>query len=328
MILRIGSRLARAPTPRGEVDARFGVPKHAASICSPLFDQQPTLSVNHATPVLRLAHEPATALAVAEPDALLHRSLSREQLGELWPKHVALPNDPDQAAFIRAARARPHSRWRTWSHRILRSWLSDYDVNGLLGMYPMYLLGTPGWQALLQRPSGGRLLDVGAGDGGLTGHLAPLFDSVTTTESSWAMAKRLRRRGYDCHRVDIGETPIDAEFDCVSCLNVLDRTAYPLRLLRALGRACSPDGSLVLASPLPLRAFYYRGPQTLTPPERLFAPGPTWERAAVQLVNAIAEVLPEFELARWSYAPYLSWGDAEQTLYALDACVGVWRRSG
>jgi SAM-dependent methyltransferase len=262
---------------------------------------------------------------VSEPDALLFRSLSPAQLGELWSKHVPLPGDRAQAAFIQSARARPHSRWRTWSHRVLRGWLSDYDVNGLLGMYPMYLLGTSAWRELLQRPSGGTLLDVGAGDGGLTQHIAPLFDAVTTTEASWAMAKRLTRRGYTCVRRDIGETPIEATFDCVTCLNVLDRTAYPLRLLRALGRACRPDGSLVIASPLPLRSFYYRGPRTLTPPERLFAPGPSWERAATQLVNAVAEVLPQFRLVRWTYAPYLSWGDADQTLYTLDDWVGVWQ---
>lgn len=209
---------------------------------------------------------------------------------------------------------------------MLRGWLSDYDVNGLLDMYPMYLLGTPSWQTLLQRPSGGSLLDVGAGDGGLTQHLGPLFDRVTTTEASWAMAKRLRRRGYDCIRGDIGETPLETTFDCVTCLNVLDRTPYPLRLLRALGKTCRAGGQLVLATPLPLRAFYYRGPQTLTPPERLFAPGPSWERAAVQLVAAIQEVLPRFDLRRWSYAPYLSWGDADRTLYTLDAWIGVWER--
>jgi SAM-dependent methyltransferase len=208
---------------------------------------------------------------------------------------------------------------------MLRGWFSDYDVNGLLGMYPMYLLGTPGWRELLQHPTGGKLLDVGAGDGGLTQHLAPLFDTVTTTEASWAMARRLTSRGYTCVRSDIGETPIDSTYDCVTCLNVLDRTAYPLRLLRALGAACSRNGVLVLASPLPLRAFYYCGPQTLTPPERLFAPGPSWERAATQLVNAVTEVLPGFDLERWTHAPYLSWGDADQTLYTLDDWIGIWK---
>lgn len=206
--------------------------------------------------------------------------------------------------------------------------MSDYDVNGLLGMYPMYLLGTESWARLLQQPPRGHLLDVGAGDGGLTRALAPLFDSVTTTESSWAMAKRLRQRGYQCIRADIGETSLDGKYDCVACLNVLDRTPYPLRLLRALGRACAPEGRLVLASPLPLRAFYYRGPRTLTPPERLFAPGPTWERAANQLVKAVSEVLPHFELVAWTYAPYLSWGDADQALYSLDDWVGVWQPRG
>lgn len=193
-------------------------------------------------------------------------------------------------------------------------------------MYPMYLLGTPGWSVLLEGNAGGTLLDVGAGDGGLTRQLAPLFSRITTTESSWAMARRLRNQGYECLARDVGETPVEAQYDCVSCLNVIDRTPYPLRLLRALGTACRPNGSLVVATPLPLRAFYYRGPRTLTPPERLHAPGPTWERAALQLVSAVGEILPGFELERWSQVPYLSWGDSEQRLYTLDDWVGVWRR--
>lgn len=263
---------------------------------------------------------------MTSPAVSISRTLSQGQLGDLWSKHIDLAEDPGRSTFIETARAKPHSRWRTWSHRLLRGWLSDYDVNGLLGMYPMYLLGRDAWAELLQGKTGGSLLDVGAGDGGLTQRLAPLFERVNTTEASWAMARRLRRLGYPCIEGDIGETPPSERYDCVTCLNVLDRTPYPLRLLRSLAQACKPGGVIVIATPLPLRAFYYRGPRTLAPPERLYAPGPTWERAANQLVGAVAETLPRFELLRWTYAPYLSWGDAEKTLYTLDDWVGVWQR--
>ncbi len=208
----------------------------------------------------------------------------------------------------------------------MRRLLSDYDVNGLLDMYPMYLLGSPAWETLLTGQKRGTLLDVGAGDGGLTRYLAPLFREVTTTEASWAMARRLRKRGYECWQQDIGETPLPYTYDCVSCLNVLDRTPYPIRLLQAIGRICAPQGCLLIATPLPLRAFYYSGPRTLTPAERLFAPGPTWERSAQQLVGGISEILPQFELTRWTEAPYLSWGDVDEPLYVLSDWIGVWRR--
>lgn len=264
------------------------------------------------------------------PHSVVKRTLAPAQLGELWLKHVAIADDASQTAFIVGAHTQPHSTWKTRTHRVLRAWLSDYDVNGLLGMYPMFLMSNDGWRSLLQeslpQDARGSLLDVGAGDGGLTQQLAPLFSEVTTTEASWAMARRLRRRGYRCLRQDIGETPLGETFDCVTCLNVLDRTAYPLRLLRALSRLCAPDGCLVLATPLPLRAFYYEGPQTLTPPERLFAPGPTWEHAARQFTDAVNDILSEFELLRWTDMPYLSWGDSEEPLYVLHDFVGVWRR--
>jgi SAM-dependent methyltransferase len=266
-------------------------------------------------------------LSVAEPKPHFPRALSPEHWGELWSKHVELPPDPGQTRFVSEARARPHSAFRTRCHRLLRAWLSDYDVNGLLEMYPMYLLGTDSWKTLLGGHTGGTLLDVGAGDGGLTQHLAPLFAEVSTTESSWAMARRLRQRGYTCWRRDIGEAPLPTTFDCVSCLNVVDRTPYPLRLIRALGRASAPGGCVVLASPLPLRAFYFDGPRTLTPAERLVAPGSSWERSARQLVRTVSEALPEFELECWTEAPYLSWGDSDESIYVLDDWVGVWRRA-
>lgn len=260
------------------------------------------------------------------PHSVVKRTLIPAQLGELWHKHVAMPDDAKQTEFIVEAHTQPHSTWKTRAHRVLRAWLSDYDVNGLLAMYPMFLMSSDGWRTLLEGGARGSLLDVGAGDGGLTQQLAPLFTEVTTTEASWAMARRLRQRGYRCFRQDVGETLLAETFDCVTCLNVLDRTAYPLRLLRALAHLCAADGCLVIATPLPLRAFYYKGPQTLTPPERLFAPGPTWERAARQFTDAVNDVLTDFDLLRWTDVPYLSWGDSEEPLYVLHDFVGVWRR--
>lgn len=65
--------------------------------------------------------------------------------------------------------------------------MSQYAADGLMGMSNMFVLSTQGFRSLLPeyvaaRSSQKRLLDVGAGDGGVTAHLAPLFDSVTATE--------------------------------------------------------------------------------------------------------------------------------------------------
>lgn len=48
----------------------------------------------------------------------------------------------------------------------------------------------------LSSPPTGRLLDIGAGDGGVTALMAPLFEHVYVTESDAIMRWRLRRLGY------------------------------------------------------------------------------------------------------------------------------------
>lgn len=306
---------------------RVAHPSWRAVYAVPFFGSNPRTTPNAHSGLAAGNRSRYRAGSVAHPATPFQRTLSPEEFGELWTKHIELAPDAGQTRFVSEARARPHSAFRTRCHRVLRAWLSDYDVNGLLGMYPMYLLGTPSWSALLGQHPGRALLDVGAGDGGLTRHLAPLFAEVSTTESSWAMARRLRQQGYTCWRRDIGKAPLPETFDCVSCLNVLDRTPYPLRLIRALGQACAPRGCVVIATPLPLRAFYFDGPRTLTPAERLMPPGLGWERSARQLVRTVSEALPGFELECWTEAPYLSWGDADEPLYVLEDWVGVWRRT-
>ena len=62
----------------------------------------------------------------------------------------------------------------------------------------MHVLSTEQFIRHLGRTRGqrGALLDIGAGDGGVTAKMAPLFDAVYCTESDWAMRWRLRRRRY------------------------------------------------------------------------------------------------------------------------------------
>jgi 2-polyprenyl-3-methyl-5-hydroxy-6-metoxy-1,4-benzoquinol methylase len=249
------------------------------------------------------------------------------QLGQkLQTAYVELGSDDAQREFIVRSQTRPHSWLLTMTHRIVRSFMSDYDANGLLGMYPMHLLSSTQWRLLLELEHAATLLDVGAGDGGLTRHLAPLFTSITTTETSPAMARRLRKRGYECLVQDLSEHPLQTAFDCVTCLNVVDRTSKPRDLIERLSRLVAPGGRLVLAVPLPIRAFYYLGPRTLEPTQALHAHGPSWERAAMQLATTVSTLAPDFELTRWSKASYLSWGDHARTLYSLEDFVGVWQR--
>lgn len=249
------------------------------------------------------------------------------QLGQgLRATFVELPPDTEHRDFVARSKTNPHSWILTRTHRIVRSFISDYDANGLLGMYSMHLLSTAQWTRLLGLQRAETLLDVGAGDGGLTQRLAPLFTSITTTETSKAMVRRLRRRGYACLEVDLSERASESSYDCITCLNVVDRTARPKQLVAALARMVAPGGLLVLATPLPIRAFFFHGARTLEPEERLCATGPSWERALTQFAPSIAALAPNFELQSWTKTAYLSWGDHSSNLYALDDFVGVWRR--
>jgi hypothetical protein len=92
---------------------------------------------------------------------------------DLRERFIALDHDEAARAFIDAARAAPHGPARTWIYGVLRSLLSDYDAYGLLDMYPMHLLSTAQLDRLLGGCTRERLLDIGAGSGGVTAHAAP-----------------------------------------------------------------------------------------------------------------------------------------------------------
>jgi SAM-dependent methyltransferase len=214
-----------------------------------------------------------------------------------------------------------HGPLRTYAQRLARLYLSDFDANALTRMYRMLLLPEHAFRQLLQGHTGGRLLDVGAGSGDVTAALAPCFDEVETTEVSRGMAKKLSKRGLQCHSLDLTESPWpDSAFDAVSLLNVLDRCPRPRRLLRHCLHALRPGGTFLVALALPYRPFYFDGPATPDPLERLECdPGPlgTWEDAVRRFLER--DLLPlDLRLERFARAPYLSAGDSKQPLYELD----------
>jgi SAM-dependent methyltransferase len=217
---------------------------------------------------------------------------------------------------------------RTLLQRGLSTFMSDFDANGLLGMYPMHLVSTEQVSRLLGPSARGRLLDVGAGSGDVTAELAPLFGEVVTTEVSRAMAHRLRGRGWQTHRVDVAARGAPAPpYDVVSCLNVLDRCLFPRALLRQCRDALAPDGRLLLSVPLPYLPLAYRGGRTMAPPEALDVYSTCYELGAGLVFERVLAPLG-LVVERWSRVPYLSGGDSHQPFYALDAAIWVCRRRG
>lgn len=235
-------------------------------------------------------------------------------------RFVPMSASLETKAFIESCLGTKHSPVKTGLHRALRTVLSDFDVNALLGMYPMHLLDAEGFQTLLgERPAS--LLDVGAGNGDVTAQLAKVAREVRVTESSWGMRRVLRKRGFE-----LAPTALDGaagSYDVVSCLNVLDRTARPRSLLRTLAKVVAPGGKLLLSVPLPLEPFHYVGGKTQRPAESLPLAGPSFEDSLSALLRWLEAELPGVCVSAFTRTPYLSGGDAHRTLYVLDAAVLV-----
>jgi SAM-dependent methyltransferase len=209
--------------------------------------------------------------------------------------------------------------------------LSDFDVNALLGTHPVYLLSAAHWAHLLGERRE-QVLDVGAGNGNVTAELTAGSGRVFTTENSRFMCRALRARGFECERVPIDDPlpddrpALQGPFDVVACLNVVDRTSHPWRLLTAACRRVGVGGLLIVAVPLPLDPFYYRGGRVLTPAQRLPSLSGTWEEQCSGWVAALSAHLPELQLRSVSRAPYLSAGTPRQRLAVLDDVVLVFER--
>jgi SAM-dependent methyltransferase len=268
-----------------------------------------------------------------------NRTVSVEYRGQLFEYECDLDRLPTRlAACFRpselSARARSfvdraiegrHGRFVAALHSALRGLASDFDVNGLLGTYPMFLAGRSDFEALLSPAPGACLLDVGAGNGDVTAELAPLFAEVDTMETSWAMARRLRKRGYRCQRRDLSDgEPPEGTWDVVSCLNVIDRSARPRTLLRRAAALLKPNGKLLLASPLPYSPFVYEGGRTLPPLEKLGIRAERWEDALAELCTRELEPLG-LRVETFTRCPYLSGGDPQRPLYVLDDAIVLCR---
>src|SRR5215471_13143582 len=247
------------------------------------------------------------------------------------PSHLAkrfVPlelGDEGREYLERAYMTRP-GRAKTTLHRVLRTWMSDFDVNGLLDMYPMHLLGTSQWKELLGAKAGLKHLDVGAGSGDITRTIAPLACETVTTEVSKMMARNLRRAGFRCFEADLARSSVpDPPYDLMTCLNVLDRCERPRSLLANLTRALSPGGRLVLATPFPFDPFVYAGGHSRDPVERLDIPRDSWEPSVARLATTVLEPLG-LTVEAVSRVPYLCRGDADRPLYVLDDALFVCRK--
>ncbi|KAJ8979852.1 hypothetical protein NQ317_006316 [Molorchus minor] len=182
----------------------------------------------------------------------------------------------------------------------------------------MFVVSQPQFRKLLRVDDNWRtdtLLDLGAGDGEVTAHLAPLFDKVYATEVSNTMRTLLQRRGYVL--LDVENWHLDRKYDVISCLNLIDRCDTPLELLSQIRISLQPGGRVLLAVVLPFSAYVESGAPDHKPKELLPISGSTFEE---QVNSVVTNVLSpaQFEVISWSRVPYLCEGDLHQSYYWLD----------
>jgi len=267
-------------------------------------------------------HEKVAGLA-GKLGLSLSYDLVQAELSGLSDSVVVLRPDEGTLAYLEGAGRARHGAVVTWLHHRLRGLLSDFDINGYLGTYPLFVLSTAQWRALGINPSGaGHLLDVGAGRGDVTAELGRLFDQVTAVETSRGMARRLRRQGYRVLDLDLGADDLDEQFDAISLLNLLDRCDRPLSLLARARQLLRPGGQLIIALVLPYRPFVYRGGRSAAPSERLPITKKTFEAAARDFIS-LALLPLGLRVQTISRTPYLSGGDSAHALYELDDLIVV-----
>mmetsp|Transcript_29004 Transcript_29004/g.56785 ORF Transcript_29004/g.56785 Transcript_29004/m.56785 type:complete len:284 (-) Transcript_29004:143-994(-) len=216
------------------------------------------------------------------------------------------------------------SRDRVLAHcmgAFLRRFCSRTTANGIVGRGGMHVFSSQQVGHILERRAGqgGALLDIGAGDGGVTAKLAPLFSTVDVTETSLSMRYRLKKRGFT-----VVEKGRRGAYDVVACLNVLDRCDEPVSLLLEVKELLRPGtGLLLLAVVLPWCPFVEHGTRQRAPSQQLPMDGarcrdkPTFEKAVSVFLTSVAKPLG-FEVLAWTRTPYLCEGSPSHDYYVLD----------
>lgn len=251
-------------------------------------------------------------------------------LGEkLQPLFVQSSLDRDTKSFLK--RSVEKSGWlftqlyHSFVSTVLSPVVSRTSINGFLSRGSMFVFSAAQFQRLLRvgpEWTADRLLDLGAGDGGVTQIMGSHFREVYATEVSTPMKWHLQRKNYKLLGIDEWQHT-GFKYDLVSCLNLLDRCDDPLALLRDIHDSLVPEtGRLILAAVVPFQPYVEVGGQWQRPKEHLRIKGKTWEE---QVTNLSTEVFEKtgFEVEAVTRLPYLCEGDMYNDYYVLDDAVFV-----
>jgi len=164
-------------------------------------------------------------------------------------KFVPLGADDEVKAFLRRPR-RAHHGWEEALEYCFGRRVSWTNLMALQNRGEFHLCSQSQFRKLL--PTGDTAimsnLDVGSGNGSVSGALSPLFGQFVCFDISVLMQRRLKQRQFSV--IDKGqfEKLPENSFDFVSLLNVLDVTEVPFSLLRRAIYICRQG--VIVAVPL------------------------------------------------------------------------------
>ncbi|XP_076008249.1 protein-L-histidine N-pros-methyltransferase isoform X2 [Genypterus blacodes] len=251
-------------------------------------------------------------------------------LGEsVQPLFIQSHLDSDTKAFLK--RSVDKSSWlftqlyHSFVSTVLSPVVSRTSINGLLGRGSMFVFSEEQFRQLLRigpEWKAERLLDLGAGDGGVTEVMGAHFSEVYATEVSLPMKWHLQRRNYKLLSID--EWPqMGFQYDLISCLNLLDRCEDPLHLLRDMKQSLvHGTGRVILAAVLPFQPYVEVGGKWQRPKKHLTIEGKTWEDQVTSLSNEVFR-RAGLEVEAVTRLPYLCEGDMYNDYYVLDDAVFV-----
>ncbi|VDO05048.1 unnamed protein product [Rodentolepis nana] len=205
------------------------------------------------------------------------------------------------------------------SRSILTWFMTATSCNGLLNRGSMFVYSSELFRKLInvdQDFKAERLLDLANNC-----ELLAVFSFRVLEIDDWDKTLPVVPSKTKITQADV-ESP-KAQYDVVACLNLLDRCAEPLTLLRRMRAVLKPEsGRLVIALVLPLSQYVETTPNN-EPLEFLeVGESRAWE---VQFDNFITNVLVPagLELVRWTRVPYLCEGDFARSFYSLNDVVMV-----
>lgn len=112
----------------------------------------------------------------------------------------------------------------------------------------------------VQVPPGGRILDLGCGDGRFLEFcvVAAPQSRPVGVEISWVRARRVADKGFIVLQADSERLPFaDGSFHLVLCIEVIEHVCRPDAMMADIARILLPEGRLILTTPnYPIKRMY------------------------------------------------------------------------